>query len=275
MRIVTRTDEMIRASRDLSRAGQAVGFVPTMGFLHEGHTSLMDLLRPRCHTLVVSIFVNPLQFGPNEDLDRYPRDPEGDAARCQAHGTDLLFMPTDFYPPDFRTHVRVDHVTRHLCGASRPGHFEGVATVVARLFGVVGPRLAAFGEKDWQQLTVIRRMVDDLAMDIQIVPGPTVREPDGLALSSRNKYLSPQDRIRALSLSRALRAMQASPLADVEALKRSVLPLLEVDALHYLEVVGDQDLEPLSTLDRPARALVAARVGTTRLIDNMALAPRA
>ena len=274
MRIVTRTEEMIRTCRAISRSGERIGFVPTMGFLHTGHTSLMDLIRPRCHTLVVSIFVNPLQFGPTEDLDRYPRDPEGDAARCLSHGTDLLFMPADFYPPEFHTHVRVNHVTRHLCGASRPGHFEGVATVVARLFGVVRPHIAAFGEKDWQQLTVIRSMVEDLAMDIEIVPGPTIREPDGLALSSRNKYLSPQDRIRAVSLSRALRAMQASSLSDVEALKASVMPILEVDTLHYLEVVGDRDLEPLSVLDRPARALVAARVGSTRLIDNMPLAPR-
>lgn len=274
MEILRDVAAMAAWSRATRRAGRTIGFVPTMGFLHAGHTSLMDLARPRCDALVVSIYVNPLQFGPSEDLDRYPRDPEGDARKCEEHGTDVLFMPKEMYPPQFHTRVQVAQLTRHLCGASRPGHFDGVTTVVARLFGLVRPDLAVFGEKDWQQLAVVRRMTDDLALGVEIVAGPLVREPDGLAMSSRNKYLTPEDRRRALTLHRTLHTMQVLPESDVVALKARVLPLLDVDEIHYLEVVGADDLEPLARVDRPARALVAARVGRTRLIDNVPLVPR-
>lgn len=254
--------------------GETVGFVPTMGFLHRGHTSLMDQVRPRCDRLVVSIYVNPLQFGPNEDLDRYPRDPEGDARICESHGVDVLFMPSELYSPGHSTRVRVHGVSEGLCGASRPGHFEGVATVVARLFGLVQPHIAIFGEKDYQQLAVIRRMVRDLAMPIEILAGPLVRDEDGVALSSRNQYLSPDERRRARSLVAALRAMAKAALAGERSTARLVeigRAVLDVDAIDYLEVRDAESLAPIEVLDRPARALVAAYLGRTRLIDNLAL----
>ena len=184
-------------------AGRTVGLVPTMGFLHAGHVSLMTRLRAEVDALAVSIFVNPLQFAPGEDLAVYPRDPEGDAAKCAAAGVDALFVPEDFYPEDFSTSVGVSGLTAGLCGASRPTHFGGVTTVVARLFGVTRCDVACFGEKDFQQLMVIRRMVRDLALPVRIVPGPLVRDADGVALSSRNKYLSAAERERARSASTA------------------------------------------------------------------------
>jgi pantoate--beta-alanine ligase len=258
--------------------GLRVGFVPTMGFLHRGHTSLMSLARPRCDKVVVSIFVNPLQFGPAEDLDRYPRDPEGDAAKCEAAGVDLLFVPDTagggFYPGDFSTTVAVSGLTSGLCGGKRPGHFEGVTTVVARLFGMVQPSLAVFGEKDYQQLAVIRRMVRDLAMPIEVVGGPLVRDDDGLALSSRNAYLSDEQRARGLSLHRALVAIAASPEREVAALKARGQAMIEADRLDYLEIVDAETLAPLAEVDRPARALAAGFFGATRLIDNVAIAPK-
>jgi pantoate--beta-alanine ligase len=256
--------------------GQRVGFVPTMGFLHAGHASLMDLARPRCDLLVVSIFVNPLQFGPTEDLGRYPRDPEGDAARCAAHGVDLLLMTDQLYDPDHVTTVSVGGPSAGLCGGARPGHFDGVATVVARLFGVVGPHIAVFGEKDYQQLAVIRQLVRDLAMPVEVVGGPLIRDADGLALSSRNKYLSPTDRRRALSLSAALRAIAAAAEGgerDAGALLRAGLAELNVDELDYLELRDAGTLAPVDRLEAPARALIAGRVGGTRLIDNLEVGP--
>ncbi|MEZ4322422.1 MAG: pantoate--beta-alanine ligase [Myxococcota bacterium] len=251
-----------------------IGLVPTMGFLHDGHISLMQRLRADVDHLIVSIFVNPLQFGPNEDLDRYPRDPEGDAAKCEAAGVDVLFSPTDFYPSDFSTTVSVARLTDRLCGASRPGHFDGVTTVVARLFGVTRCHVACFGEKDYQQLAVVRRMVRDLALPVEIIGAPLVRDADGLALSSRNKYLTPDDRQRALSLHRALFAMRDAAAAGehgVSALLARGRSVLQADREDYLEIVDAESLEPLTELDRPARALVAAYVGSTRLIDNIAL----
>ncbi len=256
------------------RQGRRVGFVPTMGFLHPGHASLMRLARPLCDLLVVSVYVNPLQFGPGEDLDRYPRDPEGDAALCEEAGVDLLFMPPTLYAPGHASAVHVEGLTAGLCGASRPGHFDGVTTVVARLFGLLQPDLAVFGEKDYQQLAVVRRMAADLYPAVRVVGGPLIRDADGLALSSRNAYLSPQERQRALSLSAALRAMQAQAGQGerrVPALIEAGRALLEVDGLDYLEVVDPDSLAPLTRLDGPARALVAGRVGRTRLIDNLQL----
>ena len=254
-------------------AGLSVGFVPTMGALHRGHVSLMELARPRCDRLVVSIFVNPLQFGEGEDLAVYPRDPEGDAAACAGAGVDLLFMPAagSFYPADFSTSVAVSGLSEGLCGGGRPGHFEGVTTVVARLFGLVQPSLAVFGEKDYQQLAVIRRMVRDLALPITVLGGPLVRDEDGLALSSRNAYLSAAERRRALSLHRALEAMAASGERDVAALLALGRAALDVDRLDYLEVVHAESLRPLRRVEGPARALVAAWIGRTRLIDNVAI----
>lgn len=256
--------------------GLTLGFVPTMGYLHEGHRSLMRLLRPRVDRLIVSVYVNELQFAPHEDFDVYPRDPEGDAAACEAEGTDLLFMPDALYPPGFATRVSLPALDGVLCSESRPHFFTGVATVVCRLLHLTRCNVAAFGEKDFQQLTIIRRMVEDLAMDVEIVGGPIVREPDGLAMSSRNAYLKGIDRERAVTLSQALFDMQARVATgerDVPALVERARELLRVDEVDYLQVVDSRTLEPLTWLDGPARVALAAVVGRTRLIDNVALEP--
>lgn len=273
LRTITDPDVVQRWAGGCHAEGHTIGLVPTMGFLHAGHASLMARLRPQVDQLVVSIYVNPLQFGPGEDLDRYPRDPEGDAAVCAEQGVDVVFMPTDLYPDGFSTSVSVHGLTEGLCAASRPGHFEGVATVCARLFGLTRCDQAVFGEKDYQQLAVLRRMVRDLALPVEIVGAPLVRDDDGVALSSRNKYLSPEDRLRARSLHRALYTMRdaAGPGASVADLVRLGRDTLDVDALDYLEVVDAASLQPLTELSGPARALVAATVASTRLIDNVAL----
>jgi pantoate--beta-alanine ligase len=264
---------MIASASDHVARGRRIGLVPTMGALHVGHASLLDLLRPQCDVLVASIYVNPLQFGPSEDLARYPRTPEADAALCAAHGVDLLFAPDDLYPDGFATSVSVHGLTDGLCGASRPGHFEGVATVCARLFGVTRAAVACFGEKDFQQLMVLRRMVEDLALPVRVVPAPLVRDADGVALSSRNRYLSDDERRRAVSLHRALFAVRDAAAAGergAEALTALGRRHLEVDKLDYFELVDARTLAPLQVVgERPARAVVAAFVGRTRLIDNV------
>jgi pantoate--beta-alanine ligase len=262
-------ESFLRWRRASLPEGTTVGFVPTMGYLHEGHTRLMDIARPRCDALVVSNFVNPLQFGPHEDLDRYPRDPEGDAEKCERHGVDAILEARSLYPVGFQTEVRVGALGLRLCGAARPGHFSGVTTVVARLLGLVRPLFAVFGEKDYQQLLVVRRMVEDLAMNVEILSGPIVRDPDGLALSSRNRFLTADQRRRALSLPLVLRAMQDAETRDPRALEALGRSLLDVDALDYLEIVDTETLELAEDLNVPRRALVAARVGSTRLIDNV------
>jgi pantoate--beta-alanine ligase len=260
--------------------GERIAFVPTMGYLHEGHLALLRAGRTRGERLVLSIFVNPTQFGPNEDLARYPRDLAGDLAKAATCGTDVAFVPeaAGMYPQGYQTAVQVREVSRGLCGAHRPGHFEGVATVVLKLFNIVRPHLAIFGEKDFQQLAVIRRMVADLNVPVEVLGLPTVREADGLAMSSRNAYLSPRDRQRALALSRGLRASKAlfeggERRADalVDAARRVVEA--DVDRIDYLELRDAETLAPLSTLGpaRPAVLLVAAFVGSTRLIDNVRL----
>lgn len=274
MQVVEHPQEMAERARAIRAQGQRIGFVPTMGFLHAGHTSLMDLARARCDVLVASIYVNPLQFAPHEDLDRYPRDPVGDARKCAEHGVDLLFMPDSLYPPGHATRVEVRGVTDRLCGASRPHFFGGVATVVARLFGIVQPQLAVFGEKDYQQLLVIRRMAEDLALGVEVLGGPLVRDTDGVALSSRNAYLSPADRARAASLSRALFGMQRRWRAgdrDVARLIAEAEAAIDADRLDYLELLDAESLAPLGDPARPARAFVAAFYGATRLIDNVGL----
>ncbi len=273
MDIIRSLDTMHALALGWRARGKKVGFVPTMGYLHRGHTTLIELMRQRCEILVVSIYVNPLQFGPNEDLSRYPRDPEGDSRRCEGAGCDILFMPDNLYPPDFRTTVSVGAVTTRWEGAERPTHFQGVATVVCRLFGLVQPTAAMFGEKDFQQFTVLQSMARDLAMGIEIVPGPLVRDHDGLALSSRNVYLSPIERHRALSLHRALfliRDHTSTSAAERLAAGRAVL---DCDGLDYLAIVDPDTLEPVDHIDRPLRAIAAARYGRTRLLDNVALEP--
>lgn len=268
MDVIHSIDTMHMLALGWRARGKKVGFVPTMGYLHRGHTTLFELMRQQCEILVVSIYVNPLQFAPGEDLSRYPRDPEGDAEKCRKAGVDLLFMPENLYPADFKTTVRVADITTRWEGAVRPSHFEGVATVVCRLFGLVQPTAAMFGEKDFQQYTVLRAMARDLAMGIQVIPGPLVRDDDGLALSSRNVYLSPGERARARSLHRALfhaRDMRGASVAErlAEATAR-----IESDGIDYLAIVDPETLEPVTEIARPARAMVAARYGRTRLLDN-------
>jgi len=260
------------------RAGRRLALVPTMGFLHQGHLSLMAAARARADVVLVSIFVNPTQFGPTEDLARYPRDLPGDLAKCAAAGVDLVFhpQPADMYPPGHQTFVEVTELSRGLCGDRRPGHFRGVATVVTQLFALARPHLALFGEKDYQQLLVVRRLAEDLHLGVEVVGMPIVREPDGLAMSSRNAYLAPAERVRALALWRGLEAARGRfqagerDAAELAARVREALRRSEVRE-DYVEVVDAATLRPLSRLERPARLLVAAFVGATRLIDNLAL----
>lgn len=260
--------------------GERIGFVPTMGALHAGHLELVAEGRRRADRVVASVFVNPRQFGPNEDFDRYPRDEASDAAKLGGAGADLLFAPTveEMYPAGFATSIRIDGLGDRLCGAARPGHFDGVGIVVAKLLNQVRPDVALFGEKDWQQLAIIRRLIVDLDLAIEIVGVPIVRDADGLALSSRNLYLGADERARALALPRALSAVAAAieagaPVADGLASAFAAIAAA-FDSVDYVELVGAEDLEPLDRLDRPARLLAAARIGKTRLIDNIAVTPR-
>ena len=264
--------------RALAAAGKKqIGFVPTMGFLHEGHLSLVRRCRRENDVTVVSIYVNPAQFGPAEDLKRYPRDPRRDSALLKKEDVDVLYLPDDaeMYPPPYRTWVRVEELESKLCGRSRPGHFRGVATVVLKLFNQVGPRRAYFGQKDAQQALIIRRMILDLDLGVRLRVLPIVRDADGLALSSRNVYLSAAERRAALALPRSLRRAQTLIEAgkkDSQALRAAMAaemarePLLAVD---YIAVVRLDDLEETARIE-PGNTLVAAavRVGTTRLIDN-------
>jgi len=268
--------ELRRAVADLRGGGSRVALVPTMGALHAGHMALVDAARASGVKVVASIFVNPKQFGPNEDLARYPRPAEADQALLTEHNCDLLWMPgvDEMYPAGFATKVSVSGVSDGLDGAARPGHFDGVATVVAKLFNQVRPDAAFFGEKDFQQLAVIRRMVADLDMDIDIVGVPTVREADGLALSSRNAYLSPDERARASALPIALaEAKRAIEAGDDGAIAAALASLAAAGFVtDYVELV---DAATLGTPERgqPRRLLAAARIGTTRLIDNLPVAP--
>jgi len=272
--IISGPAEMTAWSRAARARGETIAFVPTMGALHAGHVALLAEGRRRADRLALSIFVNPTQFGPNEDLARYPRDLPGDLAKAAGAGTDVAFVPeaVDIYPAGFQTTIEVRDLARGLDGVSRPGHFAGVATVVAKLFNIVQPDLAIFGEKDFQQLAIVRKLVADLAMGIKIVGLPTVREPDGLAMSSRNAYLSPAERTRALSISRALGAAREQAAAgerDAAALVAAARAALDVDRLDYLELCDAETLVPLTQVDRPAVLLAAVFVGRTRLIDNV------
>ena len=272
--IIRTSAEMTAWSRAARARGERIAFVPTMGALHAGHVALLEEGRRRGDELVLSIFVNPTQFGPHEDLARYPRDLPGDLSKAAGAGTDVAFVPEpiDIYPPGFQTTIEVHELARGLDGVFRPGHFAGVATVVAKLFNIVQPDLAIFGQKDFQQLAIVRRLVSDLALGIEIVGLPTVREPDGLAMSSRNAYLSQRERARALSISRALFAARDRAAAgdrDARSLIEGARAALDVDRLDYLELCDAVTLAPLVQLDRPAVLLVAAFIGRTRLIDNL------
>nr|MBO2501166.1 pantoate--beta-alanine ligase [Thermoanaerobacterales bacterium] len=258
-------------------AGRTVGFVPTMGYLHEGHASLMRAAREHDDVVVVSVFVNPLQFGEGEDLDTYPRDLERDARVAAAEGVDLLFVPPveEMYPEPVLTTVSVAKVSEPMEGAARPGHFDGVATVVAKLFNIVGPCRAYFGAKDFQQLAVVRRMVRDLSFPVEVVGCPTVRELDGLAMSSRNAYLTPEQREAAPVIYRALRAGAAAIAAgerDPQAVRELVAGIIEAEPLaelDYVEVVDADSLATPETLQGNLRLLAAVRFGRARLIDNV------
>ncbi len=278
MQRVTGAEAIRSLSRAQRAAGRRVALVPTMGSLHQGHLSLVREARRRADWVVVSIFVNPTQFGPGEDLENYPRDLERDAALCAAEGVDALFVPdaAEVYPTGYQTSVRVDALSRPLCGASRPGHFDGVATVVAKLLIMVEPDMAVFGEKDYQQLQVIRRLVADLNLPAEIVGAPIVRDADGLALSSRNAYLSDAERCQALCLSRGLdRAEQrslAGPVAPGE-LRAVVAVELEESGVRidYVEALDPATLGPAPGSDGRVLLAIAAFVGPTRLIDNRVL----
>ncbi len=279
MKIIRDIPEMGHVSCKWKRDAMTVALVPTMGALHAGHLALVQTAKAHADRVVMSIFVNPAQFGPREDLDRYPRDLERDADLARSAGIDCIYAPdpTDMYPPDFQTWIRVERVSQGLCGTSRPGHFQGVATVVAKLFNIVQPDFAVFGEKDYQQLLVIRRMVSDLHIPVRILSHPIVREPDGLAMSSRNQYLSDKERLSAASLFRSLTEAQhlfssgeRSAKRITEAVTNQILshPYTTID---YIFLGDPNDLKPKDPLNDPSLLAVAAWVGKTRLIDNIIL----
>lgn len=283
MRTIATKAELRHAIVDSRREDASIGLVPTMGFLHEGHASLLRAAREQCDVVVMSLFVNPAQFGPGEDLDRYPRDHERDARLAEEAGVDVVFTPAveEVYPPGFSTAVEVAGLTDILCGDPRrrgAEHFRGVTTVVAKLLNIVGPDVAFFGQKDAQQAVVIRRMVADLDFPVRIEVRPTVREPDGLAMSSRNAYLEAADRERAVALSRALaaareRARPGAPSDDALAAARAVLGEAGIDP-EYLEARRADDLATVGTFNGdPVLIAVAAQVGAARLIDNILIEP--
>ncbi|MDD2236607.1 MAG: pantoate--beta-alanine ligase [Kiritimatiellae bacterium] len=279
MKIIRTISDMQEAVQTLRRDGKRIGFVPTMGYLHAGHLSLVHLARQQSDRVVVSIFVNPTQFGPNEDLEAYPRDFARDEALCRDADVDYIFYPSaaEMYPPGAGVYVNEDHLSTKLCGASRPGHFRGVLTVVTKLFHIVQPDVAVFGEKDAQQLRLIHQMVDDLNVPVTILPGPIVREADGLALSSRNVYLSETERREALCLRKALD--QAEQMhASGERSARSVITAMEKilnttpsARVDYLSIVHWNDLSPAEQLEGDILIALAVYIGRTRLIDNTRL----
>jgi pantoate--beta-alanine ligase len=276
---VGRVHELRTACDDARALGRRVALVPTMGSFHAGHRSLMRNARVENDFVVVSLFVNPLQFAPTEDLSAYPRDPDGDAAAAEQEGVDLLFTPTvdEIYPQEPRTTVHVAGLTEGLCGRSRPTHFDGVTTVVAKLFSMVGPCRAYFGRKDAQQLAVVRRMATDLDLPAEIVGCPLVREPDGLAMSSRNAYLDADERRAATVLSRALQEAAREVIdgeRDADTVRRLITGLVATEPkveLDYAEVVDAAELAPITEIDGDVLVAVAAQVGRARLIDNITL----
>ena len=276
MQIITTISEMQSLAESLRNQGRTIGFVPTMGCLHEGHLSLMRRARQECDAVIVSIFVNPTQFGPREDFDRYPRDDEGDRAKCGSAGVDILFMPaaSGMYPEKPSVFVTVEGLSDILEGAARPGHFRGVSTVVSKLFHIVKPHTAYFGQKDYQQCAVVKRMVKGLDMDVKIAVLPTVREQDGLALSSRNRYLTAEERHAAAAIYRALSSAEQLVKAGVkepEKLKGKMAAVLQEErgiSIDYIEVVDCESLATCAVIQDKIVILIAVRLGRTRLIDN-------
>jgi len=276
MDVITSVHQMKGYSARARKTNKKIAFVPTMGFLHEGHLSLMREGKKQGDILIVSIFVNPTQFGPSEDFEQYPRDFDRDSRMAESVGVDVLFAPeaSEMYPPDHQSFIRVTEVTRGLCGKSRPTHFQGVATVVGMLFNIVRPHVALFGEKDYQQLITIQQMVKDLQMDVEVVGMPIIREVDGLAMSSRNTYLQPEERKAALSLHRSLKRARelifngergAGHLINEMSEVIQIEPLVRMD---YIEICDARTLEPVDRIDRDVVIALAAYVGKVRLIDN-------
>jgi pantoate--beta-alanine ligase len=279
MEVIEKTDLMQQKAEELRLAGKVLGFVPTMGFFHEGHLELMRVARKHCDVVIISLFVNPMQFGPKEDLAAYPRDLQGDLAKAQQAGVDIAFVPAvdQMYPKGFESRVSVEKVTKHLCGLSRPTHFDGVTTVVAKLFNITKPHLAVFGQKDYQQLAVISRMVKDLNMDLQILGVPTYREPDGLAMSSRNSYLNSEERKSALCLKKSMDLAQdrvAKGETRAAAIKKAIEELIGSyphTQIDYVSLSDPVTLDDVDTLTGETLLALAVRVGKTRLIDNCIL----
>ncbi len=276
MELIKETEKMKTWARRKRAEGLKIGFVPTMGYLHQGHLSLMEYARPHCDQLVVSIFVNPTQFGPTEDFSTYPQDLDRDLDLMRPIPVDLVFKPTpeQIYPDGFQTYVEVTQLTQRLCGLDRPTHFRGVTTVVAKLFNIVRPHLAVFGQKDYQQLVVIQRMVKDLNMDVEVVGRPTVREADGLAMSSRNVHLRPEERKSALSLFESLKLAQKMVrqgkrnAAEILAAVKKHIEDKPHTQLHYAVLVDPETLEDVEAVEDKALLALAAVVGKPRLIDN-------
>ncbi len=281
MKIIRTIKDMQAESGHLRQAGNKIGFVPTMGFLHEGHLSLIRIARDKADVVIVSIFVNPTQFGPEEDLDKYPRDFKRDEKLAQDAGADVIFYPTveEMYPQNYLTYVNVEKITGKLCGTSRPVHFKGVATICAKLFLAVKPDFAVFGQKDAQQVLVIQRMVKDLNFDLDIIVGPIVREEDGLAMSSRNTYLSEDERADALSLNQSLRAaeqMIQDGEQDAAVIKTMIMEKIAKKThtrIDYISIVDAHTLESTSRINKPILIALAVFVGKIRLIDNTVIRP--
>jgi len=274
MKVIEKIDEMKRLRQQLA---EPIGFVPTMGYFHEGHLSLVRQARAENPSVVVSIFVNPTQFGPQEDFTSYPRDPQRDLARLDKERTDIVFMPSvaEMYPPQFNSWVEIGEVSERLEGVSRPGHFRGVTTVVAKLFNIIQPTKAYFGQKDAQQAIVIRKMVAELNMNLEIITLPTVREPDGLAMSSRNTYLKPEERRAAVVLYQALclaEELYAGGERTAERIRQEMTALIRKQPLaniDYVSVADTETLDELDTVNSPALVSMAVRIGKVRLIDNI------
>ncbi|HEA83879.1 MAG: pantoate--beta-alanine ligase [Thermodesulfobacterium sp.] len=277
MEVIKKISKMKEISKNWRREGLKIAFVPTMGFLHEAHLSLVRKAKELGDKTVVSIFVNPLQFGPKEDYKEYPRDTKRDLELLKNEGVDAVFIPEpeEMYPPDFQTYVEVTRLTTGLCGAFRPGHFKGVTTVVLKLFNIINPDIAVFGEKDYQQLQVIRQMVKDLNMDTEIVAHPTVREEDGLAMSSRNIYLSSDERKSATSLYKALllaKKLISEGEKDPQKIKKEMEKFIHsfpFTRVQYIEFIDPVNLEPVKEINKPVLCALAVFVGKARLIDNM------
>lgn len=282
IKVITTTTEMQEYSDRMRSLGKTIAFVPTMGFLHEGHLALIKEGRKLGDNLVVSIFVNPSQFSPEEDFESYPRDFDKDFELLQKECVDVIFYPDkkDLYQDGFQTYVELENLPKHLCGISRPIFFRGVATVVTKLFNIVKPHIAIFGSKDFQQLAVIRWMVRDLNFDIKIIGFSTVREPDGLAMSSRNSYLTPEQRINALSLYKSLKQSKKlveSGIKDAKKIIDAAYALIKSHpetVIDYIAICDPETLADMETIDRPALMALAVNVGKTRLIDNMILNPK-